>query len=225
LKGTNRIKKVVFRSFLFLLMALSIAAAILYYLVFLSPENHKSAPYEIATTEFKELQEGDIVLRQGYGYFSRAIAKYQEAEYPVTHCGMLVEEGNGFAVIHALSSSFSDFDGVQKQSLRRFLNESVPNTLMVVRFKGDTTIQQALVTQANTFLAQEIPFDHEFDRHDSTKMYCTELFRNIFLATLDEDIFQFQLDRTNSDYYDVTTFLDTVFFQRIINHHSPNQLK
>ncbi len=219
------VKKIVFRSFLFLLITLTISAVILYYLVFLSPENHKSVPYEITTKELNELREGDILLRQGYGYFSRAIAKYQEADYPVTHCGMLVKEGNEFAVIHALSSSFSDFDGVQKQPLRRFLNESVPNTLMVVRYKGDTTIQESLVAQANAFLAQKTPFDHEFDRHDSTKMYCTELFRNIFLATLNEDIFQVQLDRTKSDYYDVTTFLDTVFFERIINHHSPNQLK
>jgi hypothetical protein len=219
------IKKIIIRSFLVLVILTIVLASVLYYLIFLDSENEKSVYYELTSSELGMLKEGDILLRQGYGFFSRSIAKYQEAEYPVTHCAMFVNENNELGVIHSLSSSFSDFDGVQKQPLQRFLNESVPRTLIVVRYKGGQEKINSLIEKTKEYLSKKIPFDHEFNRADTSKMYCTELFRNIFLEAVSEDIFQAQIERKNVDYYDITTFLDTNYFDLIINHHSPNQLK
>ena len=213
------IKKIIVRSFLFLVVSVTILVAVLYYLIFLDSENKKSVYYDLSPSELSIIQEGDILLRQGYGFFSRSIVKYQQAKYPVTHCAMFVKQKGKPGVIHSLSSSFSDFDGVQIQPLQRFINESMPKTLMVVRFNGTQEDIHSLVQKTRAYLAKKIPFDHEFNRKDTSKMYCTELFRNIFFETLGKDIFQNQLEVKDTEYYDVTTFLDTNYFTPIINHH------
>jgi hypothetical protein len=195
----------------------------LIYLLFFDSENTKSVHYPMNEQEKGFLADGDIILRQGYGFFSRSIARLQNCELPVTHCAMIIKKKNNLQVIHSLSSSVSQTDGVQIQSLQRFLNESVPNTVIVARYKGNEKTRTELRKRAEEYLQLAIPFDHEFNRFENKRMYCTELFRNIFLDVLQEDIFEKQFATNHTSVYDLTTFLDTNYFEIVINHHQ-NQL-
>lgn len=208
-----------FRRSFFIFGALFLVLTIgVVYLLFFDEENTKSVYYPISEQEKGLLLDGDIILRQGYGFFSRSIATFQNCKFPVTHCAMIVRKGQDIKVIHSLSSSVSKIDGVQMQSLQQFLNESVPNTIVVSRFKGSEAQRKSLRERAEYYLNQKIPFDHLFDRTDKEKMYCTELFQNIFYDILKEDIFEKQLAYNTTDIYDLTTFFDTSYFDIVINH-------
>lgn len=160
-----------------------------------------------------------MILRQGYGFFSNTIVKLQDCEYPITHCGMIQFDSLARPwVIHSLSSSVSKNDGIQKEPLQNFLNQSVPNTILVTRFKGGAATQQHLSERANYYLDRKVPFDHSFDKDDTTKMYCTELFHHIFTDVLQEDIFEKQFTKNTTGIYNLTTFIDSNHFDIIINH-------
>ncbi|MCC5922206.1 MAG: hypothetical protein JJT77_00355 [Crocinitomicaceae bacterium] len=212
-------KKIIIRSFLFLTFVIILLAAIFYYLLFLDSENTKSVYYPMPSKEQGLLQNGDIIMRQGYGFFSRTIVKLQKCDYPVTHCGMIqLDSLNRPWVIHSLSSSVSEKDGIQIEPLQKFLNESVPRTLIVSRYKGASNIGNQLIERANYYLAKKVPFDHAFDKEDSNEMYCTELFYHIFTDVVRKDIFEKQFQENTTGIYDLTTFLDPEYFEIIVNH-------
>ena len=85
------------------------------------------------------LEEGDIILRRGYGFFSDIISqKLNDSLFDVTHSAILYRENNKWRVIHSLSSDVSPIDGMQSQSLNDFLRHSMPEKLLVVRPKKIT---------------------------------------------------------------------------------------
>lgn len=189
------------------------------YKVFWDPENTKQVYYPISKQEKGLLRSGDIILRRGYGMFSDALIRVQEAKYPVSHCAMVIRDSKGIQVMHSLSSSVSPIDGAQFQPLQRFLNESVPNTILVVRLKSSVDTIMSIVNRMEGYINKHVPFDHEFDRQDTSKFYCTELFKHCFELELNKDIFAGQdLNKTNG-VYGLSTFLDTNYFEPIINHH------
>jgi hypothetical protein len=218
---SNQIRKV-WKLILFLFTIIFLVTLILYYKVFIDPENSKSVFYPISKEEIKLFKEGDIVLRRGYGTFSDGIAKVQNGKWNATHCAMLVINNNNWKVIHALSSSVAPFDGSQYQSFRQFLNESQPNSVIVVRFKTSSDTTKRLVNLMRYYAEHHKPFDHEFDKQDTSKFYCTELFQHCFKKTLKKDIFLGQLDSNTTGIYDLTTFQDKRYFGEIINHQRRN---
>jgi hypothetical protein len=196
-----------------------VVAGFLAYKFFWDPENTKQVFYPITRHEKGLLLSGDVILRRGYGLFSDGIVRVQNSKYPVSHCAMILADSSKIRVMHSLSSSVSPIDGAQFQSLQRFLNESVPGTVLVVRFKSSRDTIQQIVDRVKYYSNLHVPFDHEFDRSDTSKYYCTELFQHCFKSVLKRDIFSGQLDSNSTGVYNLTTFLDTSLFEVIINHH------
>jgi uncharacterized protein YycO len=195
------------------------------YKVFWDPENTKQVFYPLSNQEKGLLRSGDIIMRRGYGMFSDALISVQKDKYPVSHCAMVIKRNGKLSVAHALSSSVAPIDGAQEQSLQRFLNESVPNSIIIVRFKSSQDSIQQIVDCIQHYSDIHIPFDHNFDKSDTTKMYCTELFQHCFKQVLGRDIFEAQLEGSTTGVYDLSTFQDTSFFYPIINHHKKESVK
>lgn len=190
------------------------------YKVFWDPENTKQVFYPLSKEEKGLLRSGDIIMRRGYGLFSDGIVRVQKGDYKVSHCAMIMPDSAGrFAVAHALSSSVSPIDGAQFQPLQRFLNESVPGSILVVRFKSSRDTIQQIADRMRYYANKHVPFDHEFNRQDTTTYYCTELFQHCFQQVLKRDIFSAQLEENTTGIYDLTTFQDTSLFEVIIDHH------
>jgi len=205
-----------------LLSIILIAISFLYYKVFLDPENMKSVYYHLSPTEICKLKEGDIVLRRGYGMFSDGIVEVQNGKLEATHCAILVVKNKTWQVIHALSSSVSPVDGTQYQSFRTFLNESKPNSIVVVRFNSSKDTISSIVKTMEYYAKNTKPFDHDFNKQDTSKFYCSELFQHVFKKVLSKDIFEGQLDSNSTGIYDLTTFQDKRYFNEIINHQKRN---
>ena len=178
------------------------------------------------STERALLQPGDIVLRKGFGWLSESISRYCPDAVEVSHCGILVLHRGEPHVIHSVSSSASDWDGVQMHALSDFCAQSQRNSLVVVRFNAPDAGQR-LSAYAHQKLQQRIPFDHAFDPTDTTALYCSELVWSAIHSAS-------QVDILNSSGYDrphlrFDVFLNPEHFRVILNHHSrrtvPDQAK
>lgn len=167
----------------------------------------------------KRLQEGDIILRRGYGFFSDMIAKrLNDSVFDVTHSGILYKKNDKWWVIHSLSSDASDFDGIQEQLLSEFLLYCVPNKLLVVRPKNITLQQgEEIAKRALFYLEKKVPFDHLGVIDEPSKMYCTELIWQI----LDTDLKLIELPvnplQRKEIFYSMKGTYDTTYFDIIIN--------
>jgi hypothetical protein len=181
----------------------------------------------ISRTDIAKIQEGDFILRRGFGYFSDIIAsQLNQAPFDVTHAGILVIENGKWAVVHSLSSDVSKIDGIQIQYLDEFLKYSQPNTIVVTRFKSPATNTNYQISAlAKYHLKKNIPFDNKGDFEDSTSMYCTELILHI----LNKDLKVLEIDKTKQEKNDflftMKKMYDTNYFKLVVNTYLPYQQK
>lgn len=159
-------------------------------------------------------------MRRGYGVVSSMISNMNDASYSLSHCAFIVKEPDGsFAVIHSVNSDLSDIDGIQKQNLDRFTNESVPQTMVVIRHKGgDTLIGQKIADAARIYLKQQIKFDHHFDLSDSSTFYCSELMYRVYGDVFKKDCFPERNQTNHPTFLTFPAFMDSSKFDLIINH-------
>ena len=169
----------------------------------------------------RKLKEGDFILRRGYGFFSDMIAKHlNTGTIDVTHSGILVKRNNKWFVIHALSSDVSAIDGVQIQDLDTFLTYSQQNKIIVTRFKNVTSHQgNKIAALAQRYLDAKIPFDHQGNYDEPSKMYCTEMIwkileKDLKLATLPHDT-----KARKSFFYSMTAMYDEKYFELVVNKY------
>ena len=176
--------------------------------------------YKLSKEELGKIQDGDIILRHGYGFVSDMIVEKLGEKYDLSHCAIICKEDTNYKIIHSVSSSLSDIDGVQSQDLKNFVNESQYNSIIVVRYKPPINKPlSAISRKARYYLSKQIPFDNAFNINDSSEFYCTELLWKVILNEYHDD---FMLDENNrrKDHMDFNTFLDSTRFQIIINHQA-----
>lgn len=173
--------------------------------------------------ELSKLEEGDLILRRGYGFFSNYIADFlNKPPYDVTHAGILVKTNSEWEVIHSLASDVSDIDGVQKEALSTFLKASQPEKIVVVRVKGCSVEKRKQIAQYGLiYLAQEIAFDHLGDYDNGDKMYCTEMIWRI----LEKDLRLVTLPQTKEErdlhFFSMEAMYDSQYFDFVIDQFNP----
>lgn len=186
---------------------------------------NKSTYSRISSTEIAKIQEGDFILRRGFGYFSNMIAtRLNQAPFDVTHAGILIIDNGKWAVIHSLSSDVSKIDGIQIQYLDEFLKYSQPNKIVITRFKSpNTSTNFQIAALAKYHLKKNIPFDNLGDYEDSTSMYCTELILHI----LNKDLKVLEIDKTKLDKHDflftMKKMYDTNYFKLVLNTYQTSK--
>ncbi|MFZ4413707.1 MAG: YiiX/YebB-like N1pC/P60 family cysteine hydrolase [Bacteroidales bacterium] len=194
---------------------------------FHTEQEHSISRYGLSKNEMSSLHNGDIILRHGYGMASDIIVNTLNEKYDISHCAIICKESNQINVIHSVSQSLSDFDGVQTQSINRFIKDSKENSVIVVRYKNPTHTDNKLITErAKYYLSKKIPFDNDFNIKDSTQMFCTELIWKTIKDEYGVDLFKNQLnDEDKKNQYKFHTFWDTTQFEIILNHQLRKQKK
>jgi hypothetical protein len=184
--------------------------------------NTKQSTYKylFKPEEIALLQEGDIIMRRGYGVVSSMISNMNDAPYNLSHCAFIIQEkDSSFSVIHSVSSDLSEIDGVQKQSINGFTRECVPGTIVVIRHKGgDPEVGHQIADAAKVYLADEILFDHHFDLSDSSTFYCSELIYRVYGDVFKKDCFPERLNTNHPTFLTFPAFMDSSKFDLIINH-------
>ncbi len=189
-------------------------------------QNTGHTVYQLSSIEKSRLKEGDIILRQGYGFVSNSIVKLLSEDIPLSHVGIIVNnERQEFSVIHSLSQRVSDKDGIQQESLEMFVRNSRPGSLVVVRYKpaaSNTQLQQSISFSATSYLEQNIPFDYGFDLDDASKFYCSELVARVLSDVFGQKVFDsmYPDEKTIMEKLRFEIFLNPRFFEVIINHQT-----
>ena len=193
----------------------------LFVYIYRTEQEHSFSTYKLSNDEINLIHNGDIILRHGYGMASDLIVKTLNEKYDISHCAIVCKDSNQINVIHSVSQSLSDFDGVQTQTLSRFINDSKKNSIIVVRYKNPQHANNQLITERATYyLLKKIPFDNDFNIEDSTKIYCNELIWRTIKDSYHVDIFKNQLkDEDKKNHYKFYALWDTAHFEIIINHH------
>lgn len=183
-------------------------------------EQHRQQT-RLSNTEIALLQEGDFILRRGFGFFSDYVAeKLNSGTIDVTHAGILVKKEGSWQVIHSLSSDVSETDGVQIQPLDDFLAYSMPGKLIVTRVKG-CTVQHGnhISAKASSYLEQNIPFDHNGNFDDDSELFCTELIWKILEKDLQYSKLPQGRDKREQFFYSMMPMYDAAYFDIIINQY------
>ena len=141
---------------------------------------YNNANYYLSENEKKLLQDGDIILRRGYGFVSARIIDMLKDTLVVSHCGIIVKINTCWSVIHSIPGHFSPFskdDGVIITSLSGFMEEAHPNSVIITRLKRDNLNQ--IAQKALSYANRKVAFDYDFNYNDTTSLYCSELILRI----------------------------------------------
>lgn len=204
-------KRILIPALLVLITSLIFAGFRIYYKVHFG-EN--SAWDHLDENELSILHPGDIILRRGKSFASEIITKLLKTPLNVSHCGLIVEYNNVYSVIHSVSRSLSDCDGIQIESLSDFLLDSQPQSNIVVRYKGSQQQIDCYIEEAFRLLALGLPFDNDFELDNGENLYCTELFWEILPENFKTQAATFQLNKIIS----FESFIHPDLFSIIIDH-------
>ena len=172
--------------------------------------------------ELSKLEEGDIILRKGFGYMSHMVSQqFNDGTYDISHCAILKKEEGKWSVIQSLSSDVSDFNGVQQQELAKFLKQSKPNSVIVVRLKAPKTIRLKLAEFALELSRLKIPFDRYGNHKDASELYCSELIWYILFNKLEFLVPPKTKSEIKYIYFNMSSFCDEKNFEIIINKQVP----
>ena len=201
-------------------ISLLIVILALLYVFILSDKLEKAysnASYCLSESEKSLLQDGDIILRRGYGLVSRRIVETLKDSLNISHCGIIIQIDSCWSVVHSIPghlSPFSEEDGIVVSTLSEFMEEARPNSVIITRLKRDNLNQ--IAQKALSYAERKVPFDYDFNYNDTTSLYCSELILRILEDKFTITPKTLEIKSTPPPF---SIFTNPDFFETIITHH------
>ncbi len=170
---------------------------------------------KLSEQDLLNFREGDIILRRGFGFVSDWIHNHFSDKYGLTHCGVLTLKDSLWQVINCESNQYHE--GMQITPLQAFLNDSHPETIVVVRLNDQEQAQPIFHQWMNYYLEKQVPFDYKFDDTDSSELYCTEVIDLALQKTLGKKILTQRKNIGLITAPSYSNFMNTENFSIIIN--------
>lgn len=149
-------------------------------------------PYGVRDWGHKEaranLKAGDILLKSGKGQISNLVLRVLDEEIPISHGLIVCEKDDGLFLVHSLSHTVSEKDGVQTTSLQNFFSDLRPGTFYALRHR-DKKVRERIAYEALEYLKIQPGFDHQYDHRDSSQLYCSELVNNVLVKASGKQYF------------------------------------
>jgi len=187
------------------------------YLLFGSGKSQSTLPDSLTVYELDMLQEGDILLRKGFGSISDFIADFLEETYPITHCAFVINtKSKSKQVLHTASNE--TINSIHVEPLEQYVQQSFLGSLVLVRLKCSKEKKEQVLQKSYQLLAKKIPFDMGFNDRDNQALYCIEFMRNIFLDVFEEDLLPKRSRKNNLDVLSMDNFFNPTHFEVIFNH-------
>lgn len=123
------------------------------------------------------LHPGDVVLRCGAGMLSHAVLLAEGSKGIYSHVGIVADSAGLPMVIHAVPDE-PDYEGdpdrVKMESPAKFFSrrQAIRGAVMS---HHDSTAAHRAAQVATAVYRRHTLFDHDYNDHDTTSMYCTEL--------------------------------------------------
>lgn len=143
----------------------------------------------LANCDFSKLENGDILLKCGFGMISKQISSSLQEEAPLSHCAIFVKEKDSTYIIHSVAGEIADKDGVQTITLNNFIKDTKEGSFFVLRLKSDKASRDKIVMAAKKVLADSVKFDYDLNLKDTTRMYCAELLKHSLERATSKNIY------------------------------------
>lgn len=149
-------------------------------------------PPSLPEDVYGQLADGDCILRKGNGPLSYHLMNTTKEEY--SHCGVVVDDGGEWKVIHTLGGSANEdeVDGVQLTPIDEFVQFAADSMLYICRPIFVDSAGPQIAERAWFYLQEEVPFDHGFSMFSTEEFYCSELLYYIFKDVYGKNIFDIQ---------------------------------
>ena len=131
----------------------------------------------------------------------------------MSHCGIILRDGKEAYVVHTISGAISAQDGIRREPLSVYINFADEHKVLILRSINPLQTQ-GIQSECDRLLKAKVGFDHEFDAEDASALYCSELVRDVYLASGLPDKFHYT-SRYGIKYIDFGSFFDTKLFSRI----------
>jgi len=128
----------------------------------------------------KVVKDGDIICRLGDRFWSGLFRDVSEVDRRYSHVGIISINGDRVTVIHAEGTTETGKDFVKEEKLEDFIK--IARTIGIYRINNIDGFQ--ISNLAINYLG--VPFDWQFDMHDDSKLYCTELLYVILKQVMPE---------------------------------------
>ncbi len=131
---------------------------------------------------FDKIMPGDIAFRRGEGLVSD-IVLFNDADGKYSHIGVVVAHNDSLKIVHAVpgeNSSPDDFDRVRIDLIDDFFSPERASKGEIMRIEMADSQRQAVSTMALEKAKAKVPFDHNYNLSDTSKLYCTELLQLLF---------------------------------------------
>jgi len=129
--------------------------------------------------DFKNLNNGDLILRCGRSTESYAVyLADKNAEF--THIGIVIIENSNPFVIHAVPHKNKI---LKKESIEKFLKPENASKFAIYRSNYNAYLLDKVAQEANSFHLDKLEFDDKYDLLTDSKLYCTELILKAFNNT------------------------------------------
>ena len=125
----------------------------------------------------ESLLEGDIVFRRGSSFISHIVST-TDRNGVYSHIGIVVKHDGKCKIVHAVPDEYDfegDVDRIKMDDVETFFKEGRAVEGAVMRVDIDSLKRIAISERAIGLYKKNIPFDHDYDLSDTTKMYCSEL--------------------------------------------------
>lgn len=117
-------------------------------------------------------RSGDVVLRQGTGFWSVVFANLNRQDRRFSHVGIVVREERRWRVIHAEADNLGRHGAVRIDDW----NDFVAGVARVAMLRLEDTAAAARAADTAWHMYRDtLPFDLRFDLEDAEAVYCTEL--------------------------------------------------
>jgi len=138
-------------------------------LVYITMPRGKPVAPEQHSGLFSIVKDGDIICRLGETFWSQLFKNISLTDKRFSHIGIIRRKDDKITVIHAEGTTEPGKDYVKEEPLEDFLK--------IARAIGIYRINNIESNQISDLAYEYIgtPFDWQFDMHNNSELYCTEL--------------------------------------------------
>jgi len=144
----------------------------------------------------KELQDGDLLLRNGKDFSSEQVKDMSKEDKAYSHGGIVVLDSGLWKVYHVEPDFYYINDKVRKEPLDSFLNSAHNYGFAHGRYQLDSSEKSRFLNYLEAQYRNKVSFDMSFDLKTDDKMYCSEMIRKGLLGATNGKI-QIGIQRLN----------------------------
>lgn len=131
------------------------------------------------------LHSGDLVLRQGTGFWGAVFSRLNSRDRRYSHVGIVVQSQGRWQVVHAEADDFAHEGRVRLDDWSDFAAKA--RALALLRVDDDRDAGRRIAAAALEMHQARLAFDFRFDLANSGAVYCTELAWRAMLLALGRD--------------------------------------